>query len=144
AAPVGVGRAVLGDRFVVSGPWHGVRTDRDALRRYPLPAPRRDEPAVDPILVDDPTRYDHPDLPAPAPIDASTAVARDDAGTYHVAAALLDPIAPYILYAIPMEQRPTDTLGAGLAAFDLRARAWTWHRADACPPGTPSSIAIAP
>jgi outer membrane protein assembly factor BamB len=145
-APVGVGRAVLGDRFVLAGPWHGIRTDRDALRRYPLPTPSAaaHDVALAPAPVDDPTRYVHPDVPAPVPVDVRAAIERPDAGTYHVAFAQLDPEVPTLLYALPLEQRPSATLGAGVAALDLRARRWLWVRPDGCPPGTPTALAVAP
>jgi len=145
AAPLGVGRAVLGDHFIVSGPWRGIRTDRDTLRRYGIPRITHEEQtSTAPIPVDDPTRYDHPDLPPETKIDEAAAIAWTNVGTYHVATATLDPSDASRLYALPMEQRPTQTLGAGVAALDLRARRWLWHRPDACPPGTPIAIAIAP
>jgi len=137
---------VLGDRFVVSGPWRGIRTDTDPLRRYALPAhvaPSR-ETVTAPAPIVDPDRYDHPDLPPAPMIDEAKAIALPDAGTYSVAHVAIDPGAPQILYTLPLEQRPTDALGAGVAALDLSARRWLWHRADGCPPGTPIALSVAP
>jgi hypothetical protein len=143
AAPVGVGLAVLGDRAIVSGPWRGIRTLADDLRRFALPGPfdgGRDAPLWPAVALDDADLAQHLDLPAPRAIEDTTAVAQPGVGMHAVGAVVVDPDDPAQLYAVPLEDNPSVRTGAGLSAFDLRARRWRWHRADGCPPGTPSSI----
>lgn len=145
-APVGVGLAVLGDRAILSGPWHGVRTFADDLRRFarPLPYdPGRDAPLWSPPAIDDADLADHLDLPPVREVRDADAVPLPGVGARVVGGVVVDPDDPAQLYAVALEDIPSATVGAGLAGFDLRTRRWRWHRADGCPPGTPSSIAIA-
>ncbi|HEY1546510.1 MAG TPA: hypothetical protein VGG28_01755 [Kofleriaceae bacterium] len=70
------------------------------------------------------------DLPALAKLDDSHAIALvDAAGELHAIA--LDPIEPAIYAAA----------GELVARFDLAARAWSWHRAGACPADATTLVA---
>ncbi|MCE9571820.1 MAG: PQQ-like beta-propeller repeat protein, partial [Deltaproteobacteria bacterium] len=145
-APVGVGLGVLGDRAILSGPWHGIRTLADDLRRFALPLPYdpgRDAPLWAPPAIDDADLADHIDLPPVRDVRNADSVPLPGAGMAQVAGVVVDPDDPATLYAVPLEAMPSAQDGAGLASFDLRTRQWRWHRADGCAPGAPSSIAIA-
>src|SRR5205823_968568 len=72
--------------------------------------------------------------------DTTTAIALGDTATFGIGAIALDPLAPAV-YATTLEHA-ADTFGhAGVARFDAAARAWKWHRGDAC--GTGAAIALA-
>ncbi len=145
AEPFGTSRAALGDRFVIGGPWAlPARTHASRLTRWELPlaaAAAAPMPPLGETLVDDPPRID---LPAVTPLPAG--VALEGAGAWAVGGAIVDGSDPARIYAHVLEDRPTETRGAGIAAFDLGARgdgagAWRWHRTDACPPGMAVALA---
>jgi len=142
SAPSYVDSAVLGDTHVVGGPWQApARSLADRLQRFRLPDGTT---GVAPLFPPAPARPPaHAlDLPieGPAPLDELT---RADAGAYDVGLIFVDPDDPAIVYAAPLEGRPDAQGGAGLAALDLRARAWTWYTPDGCPAGTPVAVAVA-
>jgi hypothetical protein len=144
SGPVHVDSAVLGDRYVLGGGWQApMRSNADHVDRFLLPAGEAgaEVPALVPGEPPDPPIISR-DLPAEAPPGAA-AVELPGAGAHDVGIVFLDPADPAILYAAPMEARPSDQRGAGIAAFDLRARSWRWHAPDGCPAGTPVAVAVA-
>lgn len=133
--------AVLGDAAMVTASWNG--SQGETLHRYGLPPryPRqlRIPPRAGGVGVPAELR----DLPAAKPLDTREAVAKVDTGKYTVGAVAIDPQNSAILYVVPLEQRPDETNGAGIAAVDLAKRAWMWQRGDACGAGQPLAIAVA-
>lgn len=158
--PHGAARIALGDRYLVGGPWAlPARTHASRLTRYLLPPPGRDAAPVAPfgdVLIGDPPRID---LPMPTPLPAG--IALDGVGAWAVGGAIVDGTDPGRIYVHVLEDRPSETRGAGIAAFDLAAAgapvslrptgtplggsvgggAWTWHNAEACPPGMATGLA---
>ena len=140
AEPFGAARVVLGDRFLVGGTWAlPARTLASRLTRYLLPgnsATAEPMPPVGQVLIGDPPRLD---LPVSAPLPAG--VALDGAGAWAVSSALVDASDPARVLVHVVEERPSDTKGVGVAAFDLRTNRWVWHGPTACPPGMPIALA---
>jgi hypothetical protein len=140
AEPFGAQRVALGDRYLVGGPWAlPARTFASRPTRYLLPG--ADEAALPQApfgewMIGDPPRVD---LPPPVPLPAG--VALDGAGAWAVGAAFVDGDDPARIYVSVLEERPSETRGAGIAAFDLAPGRWTWHARDACPPGMPVAMA---
>ena len=133
--------AVLGDTAIIASRWNG--SPAETVRRVGLP-PRYTRvlrlPARTPgVAVPAELR----DLPDPKPLDVGAAIALPDTGKHTVGAVIVDPVEPAVLYTVPLEQQPSETSGAGLAAVDLRTRAWKWQRTDGCGAGQPIAIAVA-
>ncbi len=150
AEPFGANRVALGDRYVLGGPWAlPARTHASRLTRYALPLPAAVAAPVPPmgeILLGELPRVDLPPMQPLPP-----AVALDGVGAWAVGAAMTDPSDPARIYVHVLEDRPTMTQGAGIAAFELAPAgapgeavppgAWRWHNADACPPGMATAMA---
>ena len=143
AEPYGVGRAALGARFVIGGPWAmPVRTHASRLTRWELPTADEDAEPTPPagrVLIGDAPRID-----PPPPVPLPDGVALDEAGAWAVGAGIVDAHDPARILVHVLEDRPDAQRGAGVAAFDLdRAGggAWRWHAADACPPGMAVALA---
>lgn len=141
--PHGAARIALGDRYLLGGPWAlPARTHASRLTRYLLPSPDLGAAPVAPvgdIMIGDPPRID---LPMPTPLPPG--IALDGVGAWTVGAAILDGTDPGRIYAHVLEDRPSETRGAGIAAFDLGIAGggtWTWHNALACPPGMATGLA---
>ena len=133
--------AVLGDAAIIAARWNG--SQAETVRRIGLP-PRYTRalrlPSRGPgVMVPAELR----DLPDAKPLDLAAAIAKPDTGKHTVDAVTVDPTEPAVLYTVPLEKQPDETSGAGIAAIDLHARAWTWQRSDGCGPGTPIAIAVA-
>ncbi len=139
AEPFGVTRVALGDQFLIGGPWSlPARTFASRVTRYLLPpigAVAPPHPPFGDSFAGDPPRID---LPAPEPLPDAVELA--GAGAWAVGMAVIDPSDPARLYVQVLEDRPSETRGAGVAAFDLRGRTWLWHAPDACPPGMPVAL----
>jgi len=143
AEPHGAARVALGERFLLGGPWAPpVRTHASRITRYLLPdADETATPAapVGETMIGDPPRVD---VPPPSALPAG--IALDGAGAWAVGAAIVDGTDPARVYVQVLEDRPTETQGAGIAAFDLGAAGggrWAWHTPDACPPGMAIAVA---
>ncbi|HUQ02385.1 MAG TPA: hypothetical protein VM261_07805 [Kofleriaceae bacterium] len=145
AEPYGAQRVALGDRYLVGGPWAlPVRTFASRPTRYQLP--RVDEEAAPQApfgewMIGDPPRID---LPVAAALPDG--IALDGVGRWAVGAAFVDGNDPARIYVSVLEDRPSETRGAAIAAFDLApvrggGGTWTWHAPDACPPGMPVAMA---
>ena len=128
--------AALGDRALVAATWAG--SEAETVRRLALPAryPRalRLPGATAGVAIATELR----DVPEPEPVATSAAIALPSAGGHEVGAIAIDPGRGAIVYAATH-----DDAGAGLAAIDLAKGAWSWHRPDACAPGTLVGIAVA-
>ncbi len=143
SAPTHPLHAALGDTHVLGGSWlPPARSQADRVERFHLPPPAL-APAVPPVVAPAPPRppLDRPDLPAEMPAPAS--IDLPGAAMHDVGAVLLDPADPTRLYVAVLEARPDASRGAGVAAFDLAARAWLWHAPDGCPAGQPVALAAA-
>jgi hypothetical protein len=85
------------------------------------------------------------DLPPATPLPDG--IVRDGAGAWAVGAALVDASDPARVYVHVLEDRPSETRGAGIAAFELAPEGggtWAWFTPDACPPGMATAIAATP
>ena len=146
SAPVHVDSAALGATHVVGGGWQlPARTQADRIGRWRLPAPGGAPPAVPPLVprpVPDPALASR-DLPVERRGDDAPTIDLPGAGRHDVALLAIDPADPALLYTAPLDAHPDRARGAGLAALDLRARAWRWHAGDGCPAGTPVAVAVA-
>jgi hypothetical protein len=130
----------LGDDAALGATWTG--SAGETVRRLGLPARHRRAlrlPRRAPVALPAELR----DLPAPAPLDAASAIAKPDTAMHAVAGAALDPADPAVLYAVTLERAAGDERAAGVASVDLARRAWRWQRGDGCGPGTPVALAVA-
>ena len=132
AAPARVRDAVItGDRLLAAAWLAPPQSSADYLALYELPAtssPRQVpiwSPPVPPAGAVDVLA-----LQAPQPAHAAAIVAADDVGAYAVAHVTM---ADTELFMTTLEARPGPGYGAGLAAFDLKSRSFTWHHDGACP-----------
>lgn len=133
--------AVLGDDNLIAASWNG--SQGETVHRAGLPGryPRALRIATRTAGVGVPAELR--DLPAPKALEVGGAIPKVDTGKYTVGAVAIDPQNSAILYTVPLEQRPDETNGAGIAAIDLAKRAWIWQRGDACGAGQPIAIAVA-
>jgi putative pyrroloquinoline-quinone binding quinoprotein len=131
--PLAEPAAAFGDDAILAGSWLGSPAQTARLvaipRRWRHPLRISQDPRGG-LAVPSELR----DLPPIVPLDPTAAVALADIGKRGVAAIALDPIEP-ALYAVALDD------GASLARFDLATHAWSWHRGDACPPGTEIEVA---
>ena len=136
--PLGELGAVLGDRAIVAASWLG--SPAETVHRIAIPArydrALRVAPHGAPIAIAAELR----DLPKPVPLDAAGAIAKVDTAKQAVVAVALDASDAHLGYASMLEHAEGD---AGVARFDLRARAWSWYRGDGCGQGTPVALAAA-
>lgn len=132
AAPAHAAHAVLTPTHILAGPWRGRRrsgAEHLALYRLPKGLVRSFEAAPMPA-------------PAPAPLtsatlermpksetSAATTIEFPHAGEYTVARVALSGAA---LYIAAEDNPPRPARGAGIAFFDLRARAFGWYQESAC------------
>ncbi|HUS28537.1 MAG TPA: PQQ-binding-like beta-propeller repeat protein [Kofleriaceae bacterium] len=131
--------AVLGDNAIIAGSWTG--SPGETVRRIAIPDGRYRKrlrlPRVGRGLG---VTAELRDLPAAQDIDASGAIAKNDAGKAAVAAVALDPSGAAV-YATALDGEPDENSSAGVARFDLGSRTWTWYRADGCGSGAPIALA---
>ena len=141
AAPAGEPVIVAGATGFLAGPWRWPRVSQQQQpTRYAWPT----VPAAAPTLAPPPRELTPTapriDLPPAQPLP--TGVERAG-GAWAVGAVTIDPFDAERLYAVVLDDRPTATRGAGLAAFDLHADRWRWLAPGGCPPGTPIAVAAA-
>jgi len=143
AIPTGLRKfgAVLGDKAIVAASWLG--SPGESVHRYALPEPYRRKLRVHTQRPGLAVPAELRDLPMPAELDTSGAVAKPDTGKYAVGAVAIDPIEPTSVYAATLERVPDDTAKAGIARLDLATRTWNWYRGDGCGTGTPVALAAA-
>jgi hypothetical protein len=131
--------AALGNTSIIAGSWSG--SPGETVRRIRIPDTRYRRqlrlPLIGPGVG---VTAELRDLPPLQTVDASGAIAKTDAGKSAVTAVALDPTEP-ALYATALEKERDESASAGVARFDLKAKAWSWYRADGCGPGTPVGLA---
>jgi hypothetical protein len=130
--------AVLGDDYLLAASWLGAGGQTARRLRIPPRYPRAlrllPKPSIAGVMVPAELR----DLPAAGELPAG--IAQPGAGM-HAAGALA--VAGSDVYVAALEADPDDQKPAGLARFDLHARAWRWVRADGCGLGMPIAVAVA-
>ncbi len=132
---------VLGETAILAASWAG--SQGETVRRLGLP-PRyartlRISPRTRGVAVPAELR----DLPVRKPLDLTAAIAKPDTGKHTVGAVAVDPTDSQVLYTVPLEHPPDETIGAGVASIDLSKRTWRWQRMDGCGAGQPVAIAVA-
>jgi hypothetical protein len=131
--------AVLGDTSIIAGTWSGL--PGETVRRVRIPEARYGKRLRLPLIgLGVGVTAELRDLPPVTQVDASGAVAKIDAGKVAVESVALDPTEP-ALYATALE-KDDDSTSAGVARFDLKAKAWSWYRADGCGAGEPVGLAV--
>ncbi len=133
AAPAIVGDAVItGDRLL-AGPWLSPpQSSADYLALYQLPAAASASRQV-PIWPPRPQPAGAVDVQPLGPLHPAhdrAVVVASDVGAHAVSHVTM---AGSELFMATLEKRPGRGYGAGVAAFDLRSRGFTWHRDGACP-----------
>lgn len=134
--------AVLGDNAILTGSWLG--SPGETVHRIAMPAKyaralRVPLPRSGVALPDAELR----DLPGLVDVDGGGAVTRPDTAKRAVAAISLDAYETHVVYAAAVDHAPEDDAPSSLARFDLRARTWSWSRAEGCGPGTAIGVAVA-
>ncbi|HEY5920042.1 MAG TPA: hypothetical protein VIV11_00165 [Kofleriaceae bacterium] len=133
--------AVLGDKSIIAASWLG--SPGEVVHRIAIPERYRKKlrvPSLRPAVA---VPAELRDLPVPATLDVAAAIAKTDTAKHAVSTVALDPIESTWVYASTLERAPDDTTTAGIARFDLAARAWSWYRGDGCGAGTPVALVAA-
>jgi hypothetical protein len=133
--------AALGDKALLAGSWLG--SPGETLHRMAIPAPYTRALRVSMPRPGVALPAELRDLPGLVDVDGDGAATRPDTATRGVAAIALDPYETHVVFAAAVDRGPEDDAPSSLARFDLRARAWSWSRADGCGPGTPIGVAVA-
>lgn len=134
--------AALGDNAILTGSWLG--SPGETVHRISIPTKykrvlRVPQPRPGVALPDAELR----DLPELVDIDGGGAVTRPDTAKRAVAAISLDAYEPHVVYAAALDHDPDRNETSSLARFDLRARTWSWSRAEGCGHGVPVGVAVA-
>jgi hypothetical protein len=138
--PLAQRAAVLGDRAIVAASWLG--SPGETVRRIGIPAAYRRALRISPPRPAVTVVAELRDLPPPVDVAVATAI-RTEAGRHAVGPIALDGREAHALYVAARDRAPDEDGPGSVARFDLRARAWSWSRADGCAPGTPVSLALA-
>lgn len=131
--------AVLGEHTLIAGSWLG--SPGETSHRFALPERYRRQLRVPPDKPALAVPAELRDLPARVELDLASAIGKPDAAAHELGAIALDPVEPAVL-AATVERGPDDTATAGVARFDLAARAWSWYAQSGCGVGTPVALAV--
>ncbi len=133
--------AALGDKAILAGSWLG--SPGETVHRIAMPAMYTRALRVSLPRPGVALPAELRDLPGLVDVDGGGAVTRPDTAKRAVAAISLDAYETHVVYAAAVDRAPEDDAPSSLARFDLRARTWSWSRAEGCGPGTPIGVAVA-
>jgi hypothetical protein len=133
--------AALGDDAYVSASWSG--PSDAAVRRAGLPGRYRKSLRLPVGKGGVALPAELRDLPEAQPVEMAGAIAKADTGKHAVVDVAIDPAESAVLYALSLEKPDDETGEPGVAALDLKTRAWKWQRGDACGKGESVGFAVA-